>query len=58
MRPTEDQFNINKMPDRDLCQAHNGATCDAGQIGMIDDDPNTDSNWWRHQMELARSFSL
>ena len=46
VRPTEDQFNINKMPDRDLCQAHNGATCDAGQIGMIDDDPNTDSNWW------------
>ena len=45
VRPTEDQFNINKMPDRDLCQAHNGATCDAGQIGMIDDDPNTDSNW-------------
>mmetsp|Transcript_9251 Transcript_9251/g.42077 ORF Transcript_9251/g.42077 Transcript_9251/m.42077 type:complete len:600 (-) Transcript_9251:92-1891(-) len=58
VRPTEDQFNINKMPDRDLCQGHDGATCDAGQIGMIDDDPNTDSNWFATNGAGQEFFSI
>ena len=58
VRPTEDQFNINKMPDRYLCSPHNGATCDAGQIGMIDDDPNTDSNWWATDGVGQEFFSI
>lgn len=43
VRPTEDQFTIYKMPDRDLCAE---GTCVAGQIGLIDDDPATNSNWF------------